>query len=102
VLALEAGGGLGLAEKARDRVRDLQRLRQHELDRYALFELHVLGGDHHAHPADAEHALDFVLAREDFAGLDGRRHDHRSVHHGSCRANSPARADVGPLPTRLE
>ena len=61
----------------------LERLGQEELERDLLVELHVMRGDDDPHPADAEHALDAVLAVDDLAFADAARqgfyrHDHSS------------------------
>ncbi len=42
-------------------------LRQEKLQCDSLVELHVMGGDEHAHASGAQHPLHAVLAREDLA-----------------------------------
>ena len=42
-------------------------LRTHDLHRDALCEVHVGGGQDHAHPSGAEHTLDPALAVEDLS-----------------------------------
>ena len=72
VLAVDLRGRARLAEEALDDLVVVLRLRAQKLERDALVELQVDGGDHHAHAADAEHALDPVLAADDLAHADGR------------------------------
>ncbi len=83
VLALDLHRRTRLAHKPRDGLRALQRLGQQELQRDPLVELHVVGGDHYAHPSDPEDALDPVLARDDIALANGS-HGHRGRRARPC------------------
>lgn len=72
VLTLYLAGRLGFAcESLRD-ARPGQELPVKELERDGFVEMHVLGGDHVAHAADAQEALDLILAG-----------DHVALAHGN-------------------
>ena len=71
VVALEPHGGARLAREPLDEPRVLQPRRQHELEGDLLVELQVRGRDDDAHAADAEDAVDAVLAGEHLAGRHG-------------------------------
>jgi hypothetical protein len=70
VLALDLHRRPRLAREAGDRLGVAERLGQEELERDLLVELDVVRGDDDPHPADAEDALDAVLAGEDVAFAD--------------------------------
>ena len=72
VLALDGGGGLGLAEEAGRGLGQLHRGGEEELDGHPLLERQVLGGDDDPHPPVPEHPLHLVLAGDHGAGLGGR------------------------------
>ena len=63
-------GGARFREETRDCVRVSQYFRQHQFDGYRFVELQMLRGDDHAHPPNAQHALDAVLVREHRARQD--------------------------------
>src|SRR5262249_50897470 len=72
MLVLEPGRSPGLADKAFDIVGVLEALRVHEFQGPRLEEVQVGGGDDHAHPAGAEHAIDAVFTGEDLPLVDRR------------------------------
>ena len=72
VLALDLHRGPCLANKPVHDLRMTEHLRQQELERDTSLQLHVRRRDDHAHAADAEHALDAILAVEDFTFADRR------------------------------
>ena len=67
VLALDLHRRSGLAHEAPRRDRGPPLLRQEQLDRHELVELHVVGSDNDAHAPYAKDALHAVLAREHLA-----------------------------------
>jgi hypothetical protein len=71
VLAADLDRGAGLAQETLDGTRLRAGLWQQEFEGDALPELHVLRGNHDAHPPDAQDALDPVLSRQGFAHLHG-------------------------------
>jgi hypothetical protein len=75
VIVGEATGGARLAHESRGGLRVLHRLRQHELDGDLLIELEVRREDDHAHPADAENALDLVFSAQRVADVRQALHD---------------------------
>ncbi len=92
VLALEPHDRARLADEARHDLR--RRVRQQELDRDALAELHVHGRDHHAHPASPDDAFDTVFPGDHVAFLDHRavalrRAARRLYAGGRRRARDP-------------
>ncbi len=83
VLALELHREARLAEEAAGDLRVLHRLREHELERHPLLELHVRGLDDDPHAPHAEDTIDTVFTGEDVAGI------HRGVAHGGAIPGSP-------------
>ena len=87
MLGVNLHRGSGLAQEPRRNVRRRRGLRQKELERHALLEVQMRGGDDDAHPSDAEDSLDAVLAGDDVPFLDRAR----GVAHGHERLRPSAR-----------
>jgi hypothetical protein len=88
VLALEANGGLGLAEEAGHGVGHGRA--EEELDGDALVEDEVRGLHHDPDAASSEDAVDLVFASDDIADGDG----HLAVREGAARGGD-ARGGLG-------
>ncbi len=73
--AFESCGGARLAHEPRHSLDVARRFGQHQLDRDALLQVDVLGGQHDAHSTLTEHPLDLVLACQNLAF-----HPARLVH----------------------
>lgn len=98
VLALDLHRRSGLAHEAPRRDRGSPLLRQEQLDRDGLVELHVVGSDDDAHAPYAEDALHAVLAREHLALMQTELRQTDFGHNsGFTRESHIARwADSGP------
>ena len=74
VLALDADLRASLLEEACDQLLVSCDLGQEHLDGHLLLQLEMGRGDHDAHAALSEHALDTVLLGQEASGEEGRRH----------------------------
>ena len=73
MLALQVRHRARLSQETADRQPVLRGVAPEKLDGDRLFEVRVVRGDDHAHPADADDALDDELAAHDLTGLGDPR-----------------------------